>query len=379
MLFGKKKNEVAVVQLNELAPTEELNELSLVEIKDEKVINRIVSAVPGSAQMIGNAVAAGEAIGAANAGVFKAMLPSGASLVNSKTTEGAVRGFFQEGGKIAGQAEFMAADGAMEKIAAMNVANVAMGAAALVVGQYYMKQINAELATISDGISKLQDFQKNEYKSKVLTLVTQVKRAADFQAEILEDSTLRAEEISRLQALETTCMDLLNQANIEVEQISSKQYDSFDKYSQATKDISEWQKYQTMLVNVLFTIADLNYTFHLGALSPEQCYTAYDSSFRYTEKTIDNTKKWHLSHEKTLGIDVDQAIFERKGIDAIIHKPLTLINENFQYKSMKKQEVESIRVQKGAEVFNRREENRNLYMEDAQIIFKDGKVFYMPA
>ena len=56
-----------------------------------------------------------------------------------------------------------------------------------------------------------------------------------------------------------------------------------------------------------------------------------------------------------------------------------MINEDFQYKSMKKKEVETIRIQKGTEVYNRREENKNLYMEDAKIIFKDGKVFYLPA
>lgn len=65
MFFGKKKNEVAVVQLNELTNMDEINELSLVEVKDEKVINRIVSAVPGAAQMVGNAVVAAEATGVA--------------------------------------------------------------------------------------------------------------------------------------------------------------------------------------------------------------------------------------------------------------------------------------------------------------------------
>ncbi len=377
MLFRKKKNEVAVVKLTEVATTDELNELALVEIKDEKVINRIASAVPGAAQVIGNAAAAAEAAGLANGGVYQALLPSGAKLANSKATEGAVRGMFREGGRIAGNADFMSVDSAMQNIAAVNIANAAMGAAALVVGQYYMQQINTELSSISDGIAKLQNFQKNEYKSKVMTLVTQVKRATVFQTEILEDAMLRAEEISRLQSLETTCMDLLNQANIEVEQISSIQYDTFDKYSQATKEISDWQKYQMLLVNVLFTIADLNYAFHIGALSPEQCYSTYDSSFKYTDKTIEKTKQWHLAHENALGIDVDQAIFERKGLDAIVHKPLSLINEDFQYKSMKKHEVEKIRLQKGVEIVNRREENKNLYMEDAKVVFKNGKVFYV--
>ena len=252
MFFRKKKNEIVVVSLNELATTDEIDSLALVEIKDEKVINRIVSAVPGAAQVVGNAVAAAEAAGVANAGAYIAKLPnSAATLAKSKATEGAFRGFVQEGGKIAGQAEFVAVDGAMEKIAAMNVANAAMGAASLVVGQYYMQQINAELSAINDGISKIQDFLQDNYKSKVRTLVTQVKRAADFQIEIMEDATLRAEEITRLQSLEKTCMELLNQANETIERASSKQYDAFDKYSEATATISEWQKYQMLLVNVL--------------------------------------------------------------------------------------------------------------------------------
>lgn len=121
----------------------------------------------------------------------------------------------------------MNADSAVNKIAAANIANAAMGAAALVVGQYYMKQINGELADMNSNISKLANFQMAEYKGKVLTLMTQVKRASEFQTEILEDNNLRNEEIQRLQGLETTCMDLLNQANVTISELSSKEGESF--------------------------------------------------------------------------------------------------------------------------------------------------------
>lgn len=50
-----------------------------------------------------------------------------------------------------------------------------------------------------------------EYKGKVLTIMTQVKRASEFQTEILEDNNLRNEEIQRLQGLETTCIYLIRQ------------------------------------------------------------------------------------------------------------------------------------------------------------------------
>lgn len=195
-MFGKK-NELQV-QVEQLPDVFEDNGLALVKIEDDKVINRIISAVPQLAQAGVNVGAVAEGMQLANQGVYQAILPAGAKLVNSKDMEGAVRGFFRNKKGIAGQANWMNADSAVNKIAAANIANAAMGAAALVVGQYYMKQINGELADMNSNISKLANFQMAEYKGKVLTLMTQVKRASEFQTEILEDNNLRNEEIQGL-------------------------------------------------------------------------------------------------------------------------------------------------------------------------------------
>ena len=66
----------------------------------------------------------------------------------------------------------------------------------MVVGQYYMTQINAELGLISESISKVSDFQDNEYRSRVFSLIAHVKTIADFQVEILENNELRLSKIS---------------------------------------------------------------------------------------------------------------------------------------------------------------------------------------
>ena len=175
LVFGKKgKNEITV-KLNELPALTEQEQFSLVEIEDKNVISRIMSAVPEAAKVVANSAVAAEGLQLAKSGVYMAKLPSGAQLVKSQEMQGAVRGFFKSGSTIKGQANFLSVDGTMEKIAQMNLANVAMGAASMVVGQYYMKQINAELLSVNNGISKLTDFQDNEYKSKVLALSMQVK------------------------------------------------------------------------------------------------------------------------------------------------------------------------------------------------------------
>ena len=378
-MFGRKKKNEIIVKLDELPALTEQEQFNLVEIEDKNVISRIASAVPGVVQALANSAAVTEGMKLAKEGVYTAKLPSGAKLVKSKEMENAVRGFFRKGANIEGQANFLSVDGTMEKIASMNLANVAMGAASLVVGQYYMKQINDNLIEVKNGISRISEFQENEYKSKVMALMTQVKRMTDFKTEILENVELRKEEIMRLQSMEKDCIELLGQANLTVEQLSSSEHAEFNSYSEKVEEIAKWHQYQKGLVEIMYMISDLNYVLHLGALSKEQAYTAYGSMYGQTEKTIEKMQKWHSVHTKKFGIDTDRAVLERKGLDALIHKPLGLINGTYNYRKMSKQEVVNIRNQVNIQVENRLEMTRDLYQEEVKVIIKDGKLFYLTA
>jgi len=376
-MFGKKSKNEIVVKLNELPALTEQEQFSLVEIEDKNVISRIMSAVPEAAKVVANSAVAAEGLQLAKSGVYMAKLPSGAQLVKSQEMQGAVRGFFKSGSTIKGQANFLSVDGTMEKIAQMNLANVAMGAASMVVGQYYMKQINTELLSVNNGISKLTDFQDNEYKSKVLALSMQVKRIADYKTEIIENAELRKEEILRLQTMEKDCMELLAQANLTVEQLCGHEFASYDSYCDKVSEIAKWQQYQKALIELMYMIADLNYVLHLGAMSQDQAYVTYTSMYNQTSKMIERLHKWHTIHTKKFGVDVDRAVLERKGLDALLHKPLGLIDEGHNYKKMSKNEVVNIRNQVNTQVENRLTATRDLFDEDVRVVFKDGKVFYL--
>lgn len=109
-----------------------------------------------------------------------------------------------------GHANLVPVDGIPGKgLATMNVANAAMGVASMVVGQYYMTQINDQLEGIFDGISKIADFQDNEYKSKVFALVAEVQKISTFQLETMENDELRNRELTHLKNLEHECAQLL--------------------------------------------------------------------------------------------------------------------------------------------------------------------------
>ncbi|MDD4509586.1 MAG: hypothetical protein PHY23_01515 [Oscillospiraceae bacterium] len=100
-------------------------------------------------------------------------------MTDSKGMAGVVRGFHRGTDEIRGHANLVAVE------AQKGTAAAAMGVASMVVGQYYMIQMNAELGQISDGISKISDFQDNEYRSRVFGLVAHVKTIASFQADKL--------------------------------------------------------------------------------------------------------------------------------------------------------------------------------------------------
>ncbi|MGO1558329.1 MAG: hypothetical protein ACTHWS_12380 [Staphylococcus equorum] len=79
----------------------------------------------------------------------------------------------------------------------------------MVVGQYYITQINNELESISSNISQVIDVQNNEYKCKVFALISKVKNLSTFQTKLLENKELRKDEIFNLNYLEQRCIEVL--------------------------------------------------------------------------------------------------------------------------------------------------------------------------
>lgn len=154
-----QKLDELVIQM-EMLPAEAISDESrLVEITDSKILARVNNLVPGLVQA---GVAGSNAVQAAKAGnevLYRAIIPAGAKLTNSQAMEGAVRGFYQGADGIQGHANLVAVQAQKGTAVVANTAAAAMGVASMVVGQYYMTQINAELGEISDGISKISDFK----------------------------------------------------------------------------------------------------------------------------------------------------------------------------------------------------------------------------
>lgn len=367
-----------VIQM-EMLPAEAIDDTKLVEITDSKVLAHVNNLVPGLAQA-GNAVNnAAQAFQAANGEVlYRAVIPVGAKLTNSKAMEGAVRGIYHGVDGIKGHANLIAVEAQKGTAVVVNTAAAAMGVASMVVGQYYMTQINTELGEISDGISQIQDFQDNEYRSRVFSLVAHVKKIADFQTEILENDELRLSKITQFDSLEEECTQLLGQANLTLAGFAKKTGLDYEAYEKALGNAQNWFMYQKSLLDVLYKISDLRYTLHLGAVSREQCVALLPIYTKQVSDTQERLTAWHDGTTQRLGIETDEIRRKRAGFDGVIHFIPGLFNDDFNFRSIEKKTAKMITAQTSGHNSLHVVDTSELYAEDVQLISKDGKIYYLP-
>lgn len=365
-----------VIQMEILPAATIPDENKLVEISDSRVLTHVNNLIPGLAQVgnvVNNAVQAAQGNGEV---LYRAIIPVGAKLTDSKAMGGAVRGIYHGADGIRGHANLVAVEAQKGTAVVANTAAAAMGVASMVVGQYYMTQINAELGEISDGISKIADFQDNEYRSRVFSLVAHVKKIADFQIEILENTELRLSKISQLDSLEEECTQLLGQANLALMGYTDKNNLDYDAYEKELTEVQNWYMYQKSLLDMINKISELRYTLHLGAVSREHCVALLPT---YTNQVAETQKRltgWHQTTTERLGIDISEVRRKRAGFDGVIHFLPGLFNDNLKFRTIEKDTARMIEKQSASNIHEY--DTSDLYAEDVQLISKDGKIYYLP-
>lgn len=373
-LMSVENEPVGVTIQMDMLPAELIpDENKLVEITDSKVLAHINNLLPGLAQTgnaVNNVVQAAQASGEV---LYRAIIPAGAKLTNSHAMEGAVRGIYHGADGIKGHANLIAVEAQKGTAVVANTVAAAMGVASMVVGQYYMTQINAQLNEINDVMSKISDFQDNEYRSKVFSLMVYVKEVSDFQVEILENNELRFSKIVQLDNLEKECTQLLGQANLTLAGFASKKNLSYKEYEKELKKAQSWYIYQKSLLDILYKISELRYTLNFGKVSREQCVALLPTYTQQVEDTQSRLTKWHQETVKRLNIDTEE--FRRiGGVGAILNK----LNDGWGYKSIEKSTINMINTQVSGHKEVYIQDTTDLYADDVQLISKNGKLYYLP-
>ena len=362
------------VQFNILPEIKEIDESRLVEITDSKLLGHVNNLLP---EAFKTATTVGNAVQGSTKTLYEAILPAGKQLAKSKNTEGAFRGFTMGKKGIDGSAEFLPVNN-VSNVAA-NVASSAMSVGSMVVGQYYMHQINTELESISSDISQIMDFQNNEYKSKVFALVTKVKKMSSFQTEILENEELRKSEISNLNRLEQQCIELLGQANLTIADYSKKMDMGIKGYEEQLVGVQYWVVYQETLLEVLYLIANLKYALYLGTVSRDQCNSLLSTYGKQVKDVKIGLQNWHLEQMEKYGINLEEGYRERYGVDSILNKVPGMIRKELNYRPVSKDVVEIITKHLTTADKRRNVSTKEVFDENVKLIGKEGKIYYLPA
>lgn len=365
-------NNRMVVKVEEL-PLETIeNCKSMFEITDNKILGHIDNLVPGLIQV---GTATNNAIQANSSVVYQAIIPAGATLTKSNSMNNAVRGMYHGTNGIKGHANFVEVNQTGKAVS--NTLSTGISVTSMIVGQYYMTQINSELTKINEEISKISTFQDNEYKSKILALVIQIKRISTFQTEIMENQQLRDFDIDKLNHLEQNCIELLGQANLTIMEFTKKDDLDYKKYNNQLTEIHNWYIYQKTLLEMLYKITDLKNILYVGAISKEQLNIIPTTYTKQVMEVHDLLTKWHERITKKLGIDTETARRKRMGFDGVIHWIPGLFKDDFNFCAISERTKTMIKEQTSNYNVTSQDKD-NLFDKDAKIISKDGKLYYLP-
>lgn len=323
--LSQKSSDSALIPVTRLPSNYHADPTKMIAITDQRIIARITDAIPDLAQADLQAQTAARYGGKA---LFEAILPPGADL---KPHLKAGKDMFYGAGKAADGKSIMPDFHKLGTInGATQLAAAAMNVASLVVGQYYMSQIDGELKAIKGTMQQLLNFQMDEYRSAIQALIHQVNKIADHQAEVLMNDELRNRMLSTLDDCERNCNQLLEQANQALLRLSQTKSTEYSEYEQQVKEAAEWYAYQQILLNLQYQIGNLAYTLMFGTVSQEFCFSSYSTSLSSAQTACAGLGAWHKAQIASFGIDIHELTRKRKGFDALLHAIPSLINRKLE-------------------------------------------------
>ncbi len=366
-----EQKEDAVALIVEEISSIQIDRGALVEITDKSLLSRIDSLVPISTSSADVA----QSIKLMSEPVYMARLEQGGQLVNSRNMAGAKRAFTSGKNGIRENANLVRVD--TTKNAVSSVGSSVMGVASMVVGQYYMKQVDDKIAALQTGIEDVMDFLDIQYKSQIVALMEVVLNATKFQMSNLENEELRKRELDNIEAYQKQCLELIAQAEMNVRKLTQTVTNDYEKYIKTTSNIGKWLKFQQILMQLLNQISIIDYTLYGGVKSREQSFAYFDIHNKKLSKCVQGLIAWHKEQCETLKIELDDKRRKKLGFIEHFDKLITKLNDEWKYKEIDDETLALIQGQMQAED-SVPSFNENPFDEGVQIIVIGNKKYYLP-
>lgn len=332
------KTEIAVLESKEIFPLIEVFEdNSIIPLEKNKITDsQIKNAVAKIENFVPSTATVGKELKKSkelldNEKVFFSASKKGTENMLRVKNSNKVYGTQAVKGKFNKNTQFKKETNLVQSVGKDAIISAGFNAASMVVGQYYMNEINNKLDDLKNGIEEINDYLDAEYKSNLIRIVSKMKEIIDNKIEILENDYSRDKRYNEVLDLEDKCATLLGHANEMIKGNITKQEElNYKKYETNIKSINKWFIRQQFLQTLLLEIGNLRYALSNGTESALLSHTQYNQYLDQTNKTNTLLDIWNKSHCEKFGIDVSE--IRKKGVLFNIRKnTIGKIKESYAY------------------------------------------------
>ncbi|WP_461218067.1 hypothetical protein [Lapidilactobacillus salsurivasis] len=386
-----KQNPAAIKALinGEPLPVEKIQlsqqqEKRLAPIKDAMLIARINAAFPALITVAQHASATGAKQLSNTGDLYRINIPAGSELAHVKNNPTTFRGFTRKNGKIAHQATLTKVDSTTinqttNLTPSGDVFAAVMAVGSLIVNEYYLDEINTKLTDINNTLQEVSEFQKREFKSHILALITRTGEISQFSLEISGNRNLTQRKLQVLETLETEVTQLLQQVNLTVtDLITQNPTVNYDQYQALTSEFATLTSYQNALMALIAKIGELHYLLGQGEVSKALATAALTDYTKLTQTNAQALVNWHETQIDHLKIQLDHNRLNKSGFQGLVAKPLGLFKEDLNYKPLAPGLRATIQAQLHGD-HSSAQQNLANFESNVELIARDDQYYYLPS
>lgn len=363
--------DITIIENNEIIP---LEKNKIVDIDIKNAISTIDNIAPQAILMKNNIKVANELLNN-NRTFLSVNKKDFDNMMKVKNSSSEFFGTQKIGNRFSKQTKFKTEDAQIKTYEKNSVINAGFNVATMVVGQYYMNEINDKLKEINEMIGDVSSYQNAEYQSKVVHIVSKLEEIIDNKKEILCNDEARKNAYHDNKDLETKCCELLGQANIKIKDELNDEELNYKNYEVRTTKINEWFIRQQLTQELLKKIDDLRYVLANGSETSKYAHKQYNNYLKQTLSVNKELEEWHDKYINKFGIDINKQ--RKKGkLFTIREYTIGLINEDWNYNKIKDNIAQQIVFQIQPQGFSLCENDKQ--DEKITILKHNGEYYNLP-
>ena len=363
-------DKIVYIPLEEVSEITGIENEKLIEVTDKDVIEKFSNTIPDLSSLIKKSVASKDVA----TKIFSVFIPKKDTLASTRnvmgTTEGFVRG---KNGVLSYKSGIdISAANFVKVSSATNLATLGVQ----LIMEVQMNEIKSSLTSIEETVNKISEFQEREFTSRIKTLSSDVLEISKYSDEIMQDDEARSRKMESLDELKNESKQLLNQVNLNIKGVINENTEKYENYQNKTNEISQEQNVQNILINVLNEISKLTYFLGQGKTSADLSYEAYNSYQEEVTEINTAVKEWQEIQIERLNIDLKKGQRAKSGVEGLVSKVPSLIDEKWKYEKMDVSVLNEIKKQ-CSPIKSESKHQNELFDTDVTMIVKGGRLYYV--